>query len=399
MCSRSLASRLSPIRFSFDCFAFLVLLILSCGRVFSADKPDYSRQNLGVTNNPPIKDIAYWIDQLSADNYLRREMAEQKLIESGTEAVDGLSAILDSGDLESIERATSILIQIGIMNSPAEDGGAWQQLDRVAGNATGLIASNAKRASSEIADHRASRARSELTVSGISVATDEFMIRAVVDQAQTVLQIDERWNGDMAPLQWLPWLPRVKRARIKGSAANREVIAAVSKVPSLEHLEFNDAEIKADDLKPLVSAKPIRTLAFRYVPLDDEAAKVVSQIPIRDALTLMGTGISLSRYEAMQKETPGLQIEFRQGGFLGVSCTREEYPCTIDSVTPGSAAEAAGLIPQDVVVRLGKDKIRRFEDLQAAINRHVAGDEVELEFTRGGISKITKVTLRRYVNR
>lgn len=388
-----------PSRIDKHYFAWLVLLALPYAQLCWADQPGDSKENLGVANRSPVKDIAYWIDQLSADHYLRREMAEQKLIESGTEAVGGLSAVLDSGELESIERATSILIQIGTNNAPAEDGGAWQQLDRIAGNAAGLIASNAKRASTEIADYRASRARSELTAAGISVATDEFMIRAVVDQAQTVLQIDERWNGDEVPLQWLPWLPRVKRARIKGPAANREVIAAVSKVPSLEHLELNDVEIKADDLKPLVSAKPIRTLAFRYVSLDDEAAKVVSKIPIRDALTLMGTGISLSRYEAMRKETPGLQIEFRQGGFLGVSCSREKYPCAIDSVTPGSAAEAAGLIPQDVVVRLGKDRIRRFEDLQAAINRHVAGDEVELEFTRGGISKVTKVTLRRYVNR
>ncbi|MDA8744079.1 PDZ domain-containing protein [Rubripirellula amarantea] len=348
---------------------------------------------------PAIHDeqtAGYWVLQLSNDHYLRRELAEKKLVEQGPEAIAALVETMRSGDLESIERATSAISQIAINHPPAQDGGAWDELENLSRNATGRIASSAKSALREIGEQRSERARVELASAGVFVGIDDFMIGAI-STTQMIVQIDDKFHGDDESLQWLRWLTGVEKVRVMRSGISKEVLENVAQMPNLRSLAIVDGKLQPDTLVPLEKVKSLETLEFRYVPLTDELAGDLERVAVRNKLSLMGTGLSKDRVRSMNAASPDLTIEHRQGGFLGVKCYDGETECEISDVIEDSAAEEAGLIRSDVIVQINDAVVKKFKDLQDEINQHVPGDELTVKFRRGAQVKETKVTLRRYV--
>ena len=92
----------------------------------------------------------------------------------------------------------------------------------------------------------------------------------------------------------------------------------------------------------------------------------------------------------------GPETGARSGGaFLGVSIDgRSEFDgVRVGSAIPGGAAERAGLKAGDVIVRIGDDTIRRFEDLRRALDNRRPDDRVTLVYLRGGEDATAAVTL------
>ena len=81
--------------------------------------------------------VDYWVTQLDNDHFLRREMATKKLIEAGPAAIADLVHVIREGDLEVVERATNAMTEIALSRAPSEDGGAWDQLNRLATQSAG----------------------------------------------------------------------------------------------------------------------------------------------------------------------------------------------------------------------------------------------------------------------
>jgi len=339
--------------------------------------------------------IEYWVGQLGHDRYLRRELASNKLGQFGPEAITELVKILPEADLEVIERATKVITKIALDHPPSEDGGAWDQLNRLAEQAAGRRASSARAAVEEIREYRALQAREALASAGIFVGMDEFAISAI-SQPRMIVQIDDKWNGSTESLQWLSWLGGIEYARIKGSAVNKGVLEQVCKIPDLKSMAIVDGIVDKETLDPLTQMPRIHSLEFRYVELSDDQGDLIASMPIRVSLNLMGTGISAQKVESMRSALPGLQIDHRQGGFLGVTCMDGLDSCEINSVLPNSAAEAAGLIKGDVIVHIGNSEVRRFRDLQNEINQHLPGDEIEVRFRRGEKIESIKLRLRKF---
>ena len=65
----------------------------------------------------------------------------------------------------------------------------------------------------------------------------------------------------------------------------------------------------------------------------------------------------------------------------------------IDNTLEGMGAQAAGLQPNDVIVSLGGYQIQQFADLTTVMQRHRAGDQVEVQFYRGPEKKAVTMTL------
>ena len=63
----------------------------------------------------------YWVGQLSHDQYLRRELATKQLIVLGAEAIPAIVEVLRTGDLETVERAMSVISEIALAQPPDED--------------------------------------------------------------------------------------------------------------------------------------------------------------------------------------------------------------------------------------------------------------------------------------
>lgn len=340
------------------------------------------------------EEIRYWVSQLSSDQYLRRRRAVRQLVRRGPSAVPLVVDKIGAGDLEFTRLAVEVLQEIAHTESPHVDGGAWGALQELAASGVGSHASRAISAVEEILTYRGEIARERLAARGVYIGMAEFVVRATSD-FRPIVQIGEGWDGDLETLHWLRWVSGVRHARLVGDAVRPEVVDRLVRMPDLETIAILDGKVGPDLFRSLAAMERIQNLEFRYSPVKAEWADAILDLPIRASLSLMGTGIPAHKVDEMRAARPGLQIEFRQGGFLGVTCPPDFQVCQITGVVPGSAAEQAGLIPNDIIVGIGEQKISRFKDLQDAINQHLPGDDLEIRYSRGGVVRETTATLGR----
>jgi hypothetical protein len=344
---------------------------------------------------PPANSVEYWVSQLGHEHYLRRETASKKLVAAGPDAIPLLADAVRGGDLEVVERATKAIVEISIGRAPRDDGGAYERLNTLASQSVGRSASIARGAVQEIRTNRHSQARQALAAAGIAVGMKEFVIGAI-SQPKMLVQVDDAWNGDREALQWLAWLSGVDTARVSGRAVTPEVMEFIAQVPGLRSLAIVEGQIADEVLEPLTRMDRIENLDLRYVQLTDRQGDLIAAIPLRVSLNLMGTGISPEKVQSMRQALPGLQIDHRKGGFLGVTCIDNTDACEIHTIVENGAAEEAGLIKGDVIVQIGEAKVQHFKDLQDAINEQLPGDEIDVLYRRGDKIQSVKVRLRRF---
>lgn len=77
-----------------------------------------------------------------------------------------------------------------------------------------------------------------------------------------------------------------------------------------------------------------------------------------------------------------------------------ESGALVSSIEPGSAAEEAGLLVDDIIVRVNDKKIDNSRELANAIGLKGSGEDVDIEFVRGGATnKVTATLGQRTVTR
>jgi uncharacterized protein YndB with AHSA1/START domain len=67
----------------------------------------------------------------------------------------------------------------------------------------------------------------------------------------------------------------------------------------------------------------------------------------------------------------------------------------LDGVVEGMGAEAAGLQRDDVIISMAETQIQRYPDLSAALQKHQAGDKIEVTYYRGQQKMTTLMELSR----
>jgi len=72
---------------------------------------------------------------------------------------------------------------------------------------------------------------------------------------------------------------------------------------------------------------------------------------------------------------------------------KQDWGVILSDVRPDSAAAAAGLQPGDVVVSVDGEEIRNARDLSSAIFRHAAGERLQMEVQREGVSQTITVAV------
>jgi membrane-associated protease RseP (regulator of RpoE activity) len=84
------------------------------------------------------------------------------------------------------------------------------------------------------------------------------------------------------------------------------------------------------------------------------------------------------------------------GAYLGAIpdfAERKAPGVLLSGVRPGSPAEQAGLAGGDVLLRVGSTRLLSLQDLAFALRAHHPGEEVEIEWERGGRRNAGKVRL------
>lgn len=119
-----------------------------------------------------------------------------------------------------------------------------------------------------------------------------------------------------------------------------------------------------------------------------------------------GYGFAVPANIASRVVSDLIQYGSTQRGYLGVSVANLESPdakkqgiqitegALISSVTANSAAEKAGIRPNDVVIAINDHKVASSADLLEIVGSHRIGDEVKVKVNRKGTEKEFKVKLQ-----
>jgi hypothetical protein len=338
--------------------------------------------------------IEYWLQQLDSDQFSRRQAATRQLNQFGQEAVGPLVEVAQTGKLELTQRAVGVLQRLALDQSPDDDGGAWAALTQLVAQGTGSASIGARAAIDEVRQERQTQAYTRLTAAGVQIGYREFVIHSRSISTE-VVWIDKKWKGDTDVLRWLRWIKRIDHALIEGEAVRREVIEHVARMPDLRTVVMREATLHDDVFEPLAALSRIDELEFRYIRLSLDDADKIASLPIRVSLGLMGTGLPVEGAQRLREALPGVNLVYKQGGFLGVVCNSFSPRCQIDALKPGGAAANAGLQPGDVITQIDDAAIASFDDLQLQIGSHLPGDEVEITYDRFGEIGKVKLTLGR----
>jgi hypothetical protein len=107
--------------------------------------------------------------------------------------------------------------------------------------------------------------------------------------------------------------------------------------------------------------------------------------PAHHLYVIAGAALSADALAELKRDCPQLLIESRGPAMLGVRFReRFEAICTVDGVQRGSAAEKAGVLPNDVILKYDGERLTDFRRLIEITGNHSAGDKIELEVLRDG---------------
>ncbi len=179
----------------------------------------------------------------------------------------------------------------------------------------------------------------------------------------------------------------------------RRALASFRKLGGV--VQFVSEEDPADDASP----PPIKSaLINRHWSGGDDGLKYLRRIDdfrvplpfqFRSALyVIKGAKISPEALAELKTALPGAVVE-RGPACLGVKPSRDigEGGLPIGEVVPGSAADRAGLQPDDVILEFDGVPIDNFDKLVERIGEHQPGDKIPVLYFRDGEKKTTTAEL------
>jgi putative serine protease PepD len=107
----------------------------------------------------------------------------------------------------------------------------------------------------------------------------------------------------------------------------------------------------------------------------------------------IGVGFAIPANDAVDVADQLIATGHATHASLGVSVGDGAGGATLQDVTPGGAADSAGLQAGDVISAVGDRKVTDVDSLIAAVRDHRPGETVRITYTRGGASSTVSVTL------
>jgi hypothetical protein len=290
--------------------------------------------------------ITQWMGELNDDRYLVRERATRQLLDAGPAALDHLFAAAESDRPEPADSAIWILQRL----ANATDAGVRRQaLERLVHlKKRPRVVAAARDDLIQIYHEEAVAAIEKL--GGRYVEGEYYWQMGTLARFGRVV-IDDEWRGGDAGLRHL-----------------RRLIG-------LQQVDIVGTDISFEGLKQLQHCKSLQSVH------------------------LFGTNLKPEQLPELRKLMPQVaQIDYRRGALLGVgtSAADSEGPAIVWQVTPGSAADVAGIQANDIIQKFEGSPVANFKSLTQKIGEHGPGDEVTIEALRNGQPKTFKVKLGRW---
>lgn len=109
----------------------------------------------------------------------------------------------------------------------------------------------------------------------------------------------------------------------------------------------------------------------------------------------IGIGLAIPVNMVRRALTDYLEEGKIRRGFLGVSLEPDsnDKSAVVGSVVPGSAAEKAGFMPDDKIIKVGEKPVYSVNQARVAISQSLPGSQISIEVIRNGTSQMLSVIL------
>jgi hypothetical protein len=329
------------------------------------------------------EEIAGWVHELDADEFLTRETAMLQLLEAGPAVLAALKPVLTGGSLEATSRALFIVRQIGLTADIDTQDQSGQLLAELAGrNEAPALARRAAAALAELTEQRGVQAITDLENLGAKVTRTQALGGILLDEPALSIEVDEAFQGNEHDLRRLKWVTGVPVLILCGKQVTDGWIKQAAAMPELQELHLYQARIGDEGLAPLAGETMLKQVGLYYTPVGDAVLAPLAKLPLLGFVKLYGTKVTIEGVNRFKAES-GVSVDYRRGAFLGVAgIDVVDSACQVSSIHDGSPAAKAGLLPKDTIIRFGKDEVKNFSSLTELISRCDAGDEVEIEVLR-----------------
>jgi hypothetical protein len=153
--------------------------------------------------------------------------------------------------------------------------------------------------------------------------------------------------------------------------------------PTPQHLEFTrDWTGSPEDFAKVRLLHDVNRISLIGAQFKDEVVTDLLAMQGVTDIDLYSTKISQAGLDELREKFHGV-LDIRVGAKLGI--TAQDLPlqqCVIISVSPGSAAEKAGILPGDIVTVCDGQAVDSYPKLTSIIAEKAPGDTLELEVTR-----------------
>lgn len=361
--------------------AALLILFVGPARASAAD-PTNATDDKG---RPTEAEIQQWVEALGSDQFIQRAAATQKLTKAGIPAIDPVVQAVERGDLEVRLRGIRVLLEIALSDEVAEQDAALKALEGLAAHPQATVSRHASQSLAGVSQIRQQRAIDVLRSQGAKIhAAGDEIGRIILSRVLTV-EIDENFKGGECDLARLRWLLDAQQVVFAGKQVKDNWLAALKSMESLRYLTIKRASITDDGITHLKEVPNLQRLSILYCPITDRSAEQFK--PLDGAISMLilfGTQITPAGAEKLEALLANVDVDYRQGAFMGIGGGPHPSGFMITTVHGGSAAASAGLVPGDVVVKFGGQKVFDFESLTKLIGKNRPGDTVAVEVLRAG---------------
>lgn len=278
--------------------------------------------------------------------------------------LDQLVADLDANEFAVRERASSALVKAGL-----------PVIERLTQSATSKSLEQAHRS---------------LGVLEQMLESEEGVADAAEQALSQIARAQNTWSAQRADLALQQTrLLKQRKSLDKVKALGAEVVDEGTDENG--ELSYVTLVIKAEDwkgtdkdLRLLRSLPSLRALSVFGTVFNESELLTLSELKELTALNLYATKLSNAGLTKLQAEMPYTRIDRRNGGMLGVSGDQiGGNGCMVNTVQPDSAAAAAGIEPEDVILSIDGKEVDSFSELTKHISEKSGGDMVKLKIQRG----------------
>lgn len=149
-----------------------------------------------------------------------------------------------------------------------------------------------------------------------------------------------------------------------------------------------------EGLKHVKDLHDVTTLQVENADVTDAALPHIAKIPSLRYLQVRGGKFSREALRDFHRERPSVAVMAMGEGMMGVNGNHSAEKCTLDMVSPNTAAHQAGLQAGDEVIAINDEKIRDFSELTISVSTHKPGDRLRVEYLRDGEKREAVVTLK-----